>query len=105
MLDWEGSEINIEDEAAQRVARVFAQDIQRHLRDYPTIRIRGFSCPDSDTVRIRINIEPSMRKHRFSAAVIALCLALISSARIRTQGQPAAAPRTLQGATQVGAAV
>ena len=46
-----------------------------------------------------------MRTHRFSAAVIALCLAMISSARIRTQGQPAAAPQTPQGATPVGAAV
>ena len=43
-----------------------------------------------------------MRKHRFSAAVIALCLPLIWSARIRTQTQPSAAFQASPAATPVG---
>ena len=46
-----------------------------------------------------------MGRHRFSAAVVALCLAMIWSARIRTQGQSAAAIQTPRGATPVAAAV
>jgi predicted CXXCH cytochrome family protein len=46
-----------------------------------------------------------MGKYRFHVAVIALCLAMIWSARIRTQGQPVASLQAPTGATPVGAAV
>jgi hypothetical protein len=91
MLDCEALEISIEGEQAQRVTELFRQDIQRHLPDYPILRIRLFSCPDSDDAKIRFIIEPSMRKHRFFRRSHRLCLPLIWSARIRTQGQFSAA--------------
>jgi predicted CXXCH cytochrome family protein len=105
MLDSEALEISIEGEQAQRVTELFHQDIQRHLLDYPILRIGLFSCPYSDDAKIRIIIEPSMRKHRFSAAVIALCLPLIWTARIRTQTQPSAAFQAPRDATPLGSSV